>query len=112
MTFPNMVPVVLALAIAGAMLPSLIGVPSLLGTVASVITASLLIAYGVLGFAVLHAITAGKPNRGYILAGAYAAVGIFGWPLLGLTLLGLADGIFDIRGRVASKRGPPTQPQT
>ena len=112
MTFPNTVPVVLALAITGAVLPRLIGMPSLVGTVASVIAASLLIAYGALGFAMLHAITAGRPNRGYILAGAYAAVGIFGWPLLALTLLGLADGIFDIRGRVASKRGLSPQPQT
>ena len=112
MTFPNTVPVVLALAITGAMLPRLIGAPSLVSTIASVIAASLLIAYGALGFAVLHAITIGRSNRVYILAGAYAAVGIFGWPLLALTLLGLADGIFDIRGRVASKRGPPPQPQT
>jgi hypothetical protein len=29
-----------------------------------------------------------------------------------MTLLGLADTIFDIRGRVAARRGPPSIPKT
>ena len=32
---------------------------------------------------------------------------VFGWPVLVMMLLGLADTAFDIRGRVAARRGPP-----
>ena len=32
---------------------------------------------------------------------------IFGWPVLGLCLLGLVDQLLDLRARVARKRGPP-----
>ena len=38
---------------------------------------------------------------------AIAAVLAFGWPLMMLSLLGLADVMFDLRGRAAAKRGPP-----
>jgi hypothetical protein len=66
-----------------------------------------LLAYGVLGFAVLHAMTQGLRIRPFLLGLAYAAVFLIGWPILALCLLGLIDTAFDLRGRVASKRGPP-----
>ncbi|HEX3709832.1 MAG TPA: hypothetical protein VHV56_08085 [Pseudolabrys sp.] len=100
MTFPKLLSGVLALA----MIMTFIG--GLLGIVAGVLSASLLMAYGVLGFAVLHAITRGMNARLFLLGGIYAAVLIFGWPVLALCLLGLLDAAFDLRGRVAS-RGPP-----
>ena len=55
-------------------------VGSLIGIVAGVLSASLLMAYGVLGFAVLHAITRGMASRIFVLArrlrrGARAAAG-------------------------------------
>ena len=65
-------------------------------------------AFAVLGFAVLHAITRGMSNRVVLLAGTYAAALVLGWPVLVMTILGLADTMFDFRGRLASKRGPPT----
>jgi hypothetical protein len=101
MTFPPAVIPALGLAIA------LSFVDGLLGIVAGVFSASLLLAYGVLGFAVLHAITAGMNMRGFVLALAYAAVIVLGWPLLALCVLGLVDAAFGLRGRVAHKRGPP-----
>ena len=55
----------------------------------------------------LHAITRGMGSRPFALGGVYAAVIVFGWPVLVMTLLGLADTAFDIRGRAAGKRGPP-----
>ncbi|HET9175731.1 MAG TPA: DUF2232 domain-containing protein, partial [Pseudolabrys sp.] len=76
MTFPPTIIAALALAIA------LSFVDGLLGIVAGVFSASLLLAYGVLGFAVLHAITVGMNMRGFVLALAYAAVIVLGWPLL------------------------------
>jgi hypothetical protein len=92
----------LAGAIAGSFLPDLLGI------IAGVLAASLLMAYAILGFAVLHAITRGMGNRGFVLGGAYAAVVVFGWPVLGMSFLGLADAAFKLRDRVTTKRGPPT----
>ena len=67
-------------------------------------TATMLLAYALLGLAVLHAITRGMNSRPFALGGLYAAVIIFGWPMLLLSVLGLADTAFDLRGRVAAKR--------
>ena len=101
LTFPR--PVAAALAIAMAL--SFVG--GLVGIVAGVLSASLLMAYGVLGFAVLHAITQGMNGRAFLLGGVYGAVLVFGWPILALCLLGLIDTAFDLRMRVTHKRGPP-----
>ncbi|MGB8575806.1 MAG: DUF2232 domain-containing protein [Pseudolabrys sp.] len=101
MTFPPLLTGVLALAIA------LSFVDGLLGIVAGILSASLLLAYGVLGFAVLHAITQGMNMRGFVLGLAYTAVIVLGWPLLALCLLGLIDTAIGLRARVARKRGPP-----
>ena len=64
----------------------------------------LMIAFAVLGFAVLHMITRGTGSRPFMLGGIYAAVLVFGWPVLIMSLLGLADSAFNLRGRVAAKR--------
>jgi len=101
MNFPPLLTVVLALAIA------LSFVDGLLGIVAGILSASLLLAYGVLGFAVLHAITQGLSMRGFVLGLAYTAVIVLGWPLLALCILSLIDTAIGLRRRVARKRGPP-----
>ena len=102
MTFPTYAPGLLAAAVAGSFLPGMIGIA------AGVLSASMLMAYAFLGFAVLHAITRGMSSRMLVLGGVYAAVMVFGWPVLVLTLIGLADTAIDIRGRFAQKRGPPS----
>ena len=104
MEFPVYAPALIGVAIAGSFVPGLIGVAS------GVLAASMLMAYAILGFAVLHAITRGTNGRPFILGGVYAAVMVFGWPVLVMTLMGLADTAFDIRGRIARKRGPPNPP--
>ena len=101
MTFPRP----LAAALAVAVVLSFVG--SLIGIVAGVLSASLLMAYGVLGFAVLHAITRGMASRIFLLGGVYAAVLVFGWPVLALCLLGLIEAVIDLRARIAPTRGPP-----
>jgi hypothetical protein len=30
-----------------------------------------------------------------------------GWPVLAMSILGMAETVFNIRGRVGQKRGPP-----
>jgi hypothetical protein len=94
----------LALAIAGTFLPDLAGI------VCGIVAASLLTAYAILGFAVLHSITRGVDYRTFALIAAYAAVILLGWPVLAAALLGLADTAFNIRARVASRRTPPNLP--
>jgi hypothetical protein len=101
MRLPREIAIALALAIA------LSFAGGMLGIIAGVVSASLLMAYGILGFAVLHAVTRGAAARGFILGAAYASVLVFGWPMLALCLLGLADAIFDLRGRAARRRPPP-----
>jgi len=102
MTLPR--PMLAALA-AAAVLSFAGGLP---GILAGVVAAGLLMAYGVLGFAVLHAITQGMSARGLLLGGVYAAVMVLGWPILALCLLGLIEAAIDLRARIALKRGPPS----
>jgi hypothetical protein len=101
LSFPPLLTPALATAIA------LSFVDGMLGIVAGVISASLLLAYGVLGFAVLHAITQGMNARALILSLAYAAVITLGWPILALCLLGLIDAVIGLRHRILGKHGPP-----
>jgi hypothetical protein len=64
--------------------------------------------FAMLGFAVLHAITRGIGGRALVLAAVYAAAVVLGWPVLAMSILGLAEAAFNIRGRVARRRGPPS----
>src|SRR5215475_10752580 len=100
-TLPTSTPIFLAAAIAGSFLPDLLGV------LAGAFAASLLMAFAMLGFAVLHAITRGMSTRAPVLAAVYAATAILGWPVLAISILGLAETAFNIRNRFARKRGPP-----
>jgi len=100
-TLPASTSGLLALAIAGSFLPDLAGVLS------GAFAASQLMVFAFLGFAVLHAITRGMGGRTFVLAGVYAAAAMVGWPVLAMSLLGMAETAFNIRGRVAQKRGPP-----
>jgi hypothetical protein len=92
----------LAAALAGSFLPDLFGMLS------SAFAASLLMAFAMLGFAVLHAITRGMGSRVFVLAAVYAAVLVLVWSVLAMAILGLAEAAFHIRNRVARKRGPPS----
>ena len=105
MRFPNYAPPAMAAAVAASFLPGIVGVSG------GVLAASLLMAYAILGFAVLHAVTRGMTSRPFTLGGVYVTVIVFGWPVLVMSMLGLADTAFDLRGRAARRRGPPN-PQT
>ena len=102
MRFPPALTAVLGTAIALSFAGGLTGI------IASVMSASLLMAYGVLGFAVLHSITQGMNSRSFLLAGTYLAVLMIGWLILALCLLGAFDSMIDLRARVSRKRGPPS----
>jgi len=104
MTFPSYAPALLAFAVAGTFMPDLIGVGS------SIVSASMLVAYALLGLAVMHTVTAGINGRAFMLAGMYLTLGLFGWPILLMALLGLIETMFTLRARLAAKRGPPAKP--
>jgi hypothetical protein len=101
MRFPPHLTAALAIAIAVSFADGIVGI------IGGVLSASLLMAYGVLGFAVLHSITQGMNSRPFLLAGTYLAVLMIGWLVLALCLLGVLDTIIDLRARVSHKRGPP-----
>ncbi|MBV8791114.1 MAG: DUF2232 domain-containing protein [Pseudolabrys sp.] len=101
MTFPLLAAIALAIAAVASFFGGLVGV------IASAITAALLMAFGVLGFAVLHTLTRGINARPFVLGAAYGAVIVFGWPILALCLLGLAETAFRVRARLAPKASPP-----
>jgi hypothetical protein len=98
---PPVTPFLLAAAVTGRLMLS--GLP---GLCAGVFAATLLIAYALLGFAVLHGLTRQLQARALVLVGVYTAVLILGWPVLLMMLLGLIDTALDLRARVAM-RGPP-----
>lgn len=104
MSFPPFAPTLLAVAVAGTFVPGAIGI------VSGVFTASLLLAYALLGFTVVHVLTATVGGRGFMLTGLYFMVGLFGWPILFMSLLGLAETMASLRARAIAKRGPPPGP--
>ncbi|MFL6797864.1 MAG: DUF2232 domain-containing protein [Xanthobacteraceae bacterium] len=92
----------LAVALVGSFLSGVVGVLS------AALAASLLMAFALLGLAVLHAITRGMSARPALVGSAYAAALMLGWPLLALSAVGLAEAMFGIRVRVARRRVPPS----
>src|SRR4051812_39997065 len=102
MTFPPFAATALAIAVAGTFLPDLIGLAS------GVFAATLLFAYALLSFAVVHVLTASFAGRGFMLSGLYIIVVLFGWPIILMSLLGLLETIASLRARSAARRPPPT----
>ena len=72
------------------------GLFAMLGQIAS---AALMMAYALIGFAVLHTLTLAMKSRALWLSGIYAVVLVFGWPVLAMVGLGLADAVFGFRQR-------------
>jgi hypothetical protein len=80
----------------------------LLAMLAQTVTAALLLVYALVGFAVLHTLTAGLKGRGLWLACSYTMVVVSGgWLILVMTTLGIADAIFGFRQRFLQGRPPP-----
>jgi hypothetical protein len=102
MNFPPLMTAALAIAVVLSFLDGMLGI------VGGVVAASLLLAYGVLGFAVLHSITQGMGARPFVLSITYVGVILLGWPMLALCVLGLIDTTIGLRARMSAKRGPPT----
>jgi hypothetical protein len=52
-------------------------------------------------------VTLSLNSRGFWLSCAYAVVITFGWPMLAMIALGLADALFGIRQRYLRGKPPP-----
>ena len=79
----------------------------LLAMLAQIVAAALMMAYALTGFAVLHTLTLALKSRALWLGGTYAVVMVFGWPILAMVVLGIADALFGIRQRYLQGRPPP-----
>jgi len=98
---PPMTLVALSVALAFCFIGGLIAM------FAQIATAALMMAYALTGFAVLHTVTLALKGRAFWLCCAYAVVVTFGWPVLAMIALGLADAFFGIRRRYLRGKPPP-----
>lgn len=78
-----------------------------LAMLAKIITSTLVMAYALTGFAVLHTLTSALRSRAFWLGSTYAFVVVFGWPMLAIAALGLADAVFGLRRRYLRAHPPP-----
>jgi hypothetical protein len=85
-------------------------VGGLLALLAQIVTTALVMAYALTGFAVLHTLTLSMRARGLLLIGTYVMVVMFTWPVLAMTVLGIADVIFNLRQNYLQRRKPPPLP--
>lgn len=102
LALPPMTLVALCIAIA------LTFVGGIVGMFAQIVSATLLMAYALTGFATLHALTIGMRSRTLVLSLIYAMVMVLGWPMLVMACLGLADAFFGFRQRMGERRPPET----
>ena len=79
----------------------------LLAIVAQIVTAALMIAYMLTGFAVLHTLTLALKSRALWLGCTYLIVVVFAWAVLAIAILGIADAVFELRQRFLRRRPPP-----
>jgi hypothetical protein len=79
----------------------------LLAMLAQIVTAALMMAYALIGFAVVHTLTTSLKSRALWLGCVYAIVLVFDWPVLAMVALGLAEAVFGIRQRYLKGRPPP-----
>jgi len=67
----------------------------------------LMMAYALIGFAVLHTLTLALRNRPIWLSFTYVIVALFSWLMLAMAALGLADAVFGLRQRYMRSKPPP-----
>lgn len=77
------------------------------GMLAQIITSSLMMAYALVGFAVLHTVTLTLRSRILWLSCVYAVVLVFLWPMIAMVGIGIADTVFGFRQRYLQRHMPP-----
>ncbi len=80
--------------------------PGAVGLAGGVVWAAMTVAYGILGVAVLHAVTRSLGSRTFVLSTLYVILVLF-WPVIILfALIGIADAVFDFRNRIGAGKPP------
>jgi hypothetical protein len=105
LSFPPLAAGLYGACLAGALLS---GLP---GLVAGLFAATLTAAFAMVGFAVVHAVTRDMRGRPAVLWGVYGCVFLLIWPVLMMTVIGVAETLFGLRGRFF-RRGPPAAHNT
>ena len=82
----------------------------LLAIAAQITATALMMGYALTGFAVLHTLTLALKSRTFWLGSTYVVVVVFGWPVIAMVILGLADAMFGFRERFLRSRQPPPLP--
>jgi hypothetical protein len=85
-------------------------VGGLLAMFAQIVTTGLIMAYAIVGFAVLHTLTLAVKSRGIWLTCTYVVVATFTWPILAMMALGIADAVFGLRKSYLQRTRPPPLP--
>jgi hypothetical protein len=81
--------------------------PGTVGMVGGIVSGALIVAYAMLGLAILHSVTRPLGDRVFILSAVYLLLFVF-WPAcVLLAIFGVSDSIFDFR-KTASGNQPPT----
>jgi hypothetical protein len=106
LSFPPVAAGAYGASLGGALLLS--GLP---GVVASLLAATLTMAFALVGLAVMHAVTRGMRARAAVLWGTYGCVLVLIWPIILMTVIGVAETLFGLRGRFF-KGGPPADHNT
>ena len=74
---------------------------------AQIMTAALLMVYGLVGLAVIHTLTLHSKSRAFLLSCTYGILVLLPWTIILMTVLGLADAIFGLRQRYLRGKPPP-----
>lgn len=82
--------------------------PGIPGMVGGIVSGAFIIAYALMGLAVLHNVTRPLGDRVFILSAVYLILFVF-WPAsVLLAIFGVSDSIFDFRRKTDSGSQPPT----
>jgi len=107
--YPRFLSLTFLLALAGTALFA-----GLTEAMASAFTGGILLAYLIMGLAVLHVITRGSTFQPVILILLYVGIVLVGWLALLVAILGLAEPLLRLRERVSRNQGgsgPPSAPR-
>jgi len=98
---PPMTLVALCIALAFCFVSAAVSTP------AQIMAAALMMAYALVGLAVLHTLTLRAKSRALLLTCTYGILALLPWTILLMTVLGLTDAIFGWRQRYLRGKPPP-----
>ena len=101
MTFPRHFPLGFFAALLGTFLPGIAGI------IAMGFAGAFLLAYVLMGLAVLHVLARKAPAPSFLLAILYMALMLFSFVALAVAVIGLAEPVFKLRERAQNKPQPP-----